>query len=237
MKQALAVFNTLTADLAHVCYPNFCLVCDTETPHSRAAVCPICHDELAFTHFEDYKDPTPLDRIFWGRVPLAYTYALLDFEKGGVTQPVLHALKYKDRPDLARHFGEQTGKRVKGIAGFSDLDTLIPVPLHPKKEFLRGYNQAQMLAEGIAEQLGIAVNTELLKRTVFTESQTRKNRFLRWENMQERFRSKRTTQGFRHVALVDDVVTTGSTIETCARILMDTLPGCKVSVISLAVAR
>jgi ComF family protein len=169
---------------------------------------------------------------------LHQTYALLQFEKENSTQSILHALKYKDRPDVARYFGERLGERVKQQAKFNDLEALIPVPLHPNKEFLRGYNQSQLLAEGIAAELTIPVRSDLLKRVVFTESQTKKGKQSRWENMQDRFESQvKGASELKHVAIVDDVVTTGSTLETCVRRLQETLPNAKISVISLAVAR
>jgi len=224
-------------ELLHVLYPNFCMICDTETPHSASAICPVCESGLQYTLFEDYTEPTALDQLFWGRVLLERTYALLYFEKTNDTQAILHALKYRDRPDVATYFGELTGERIRDHQHFSDLEALIPVPLHPKKEFLRGYNQSERIAAGISEKTGIPVNTELLKRVRFAESQTKKAKGTRWENIQDGFRPVKTLRKFRHVALVDDVVTTGSTVETCVRLLQESLPECKVSVISLAVTR
>lgn len=238
MKKPTAIFNKWARDLMHVLYPNFCLICDTETPHSPGAVCPVCEDDLQYTYFEDYTESTTLDQLFWGRVPVQQTYALLYFEKAGTTQAILHALKYKDRPDTARYFGERLGEKIKGQAKFSDLDALVPVPLHPQKEFLRGYNQSELLAAGIAEQLKIPVNKTLLKRVVFTESQTKQARTMRWDNMQQRFEARKAgTEQLKHVALVDDVVTTGSTLETCVRLLQEALPDCRISVISLAMTK
>jgi len=225
------------ADLLHVLYPNFCMICDTETPHSKSAICPVCESDLQYTYFEDYPEATSLDRLFWGRVLIDHTYAMLYFEKTNDTQAILHALKYKDRPDVAIYFGELIGDRIRGHEKFRDLDALIPVPLHPKKEFLRGYNQSGMLANGIAEKTGVTVNKEVLKRVLFSESQTKKAKLSRWESIQNGFQGARTIKEFKHVALVDDVVTTGSTVETCVQILREILPDSKVSVISLAVTK
>ena len=225
------------ADLLHLFYPNSCLICDTETPHAPQAICPVCLSELHYTSFEAYTEPTTLDRLFWGRVPLEKTYALLYFSDSASTRAILHALKYKDRSDTAEYFGERVGEQVKSMEAFRDLDALVPVPLHPKKEFLRGYNQSQKLAEGIAAKTGTTIDTDLLKRVVFTESQTKKGKTSRWENMQQRFRSQETKKAYRHIALIDDVVTTGSTVETCVRVLQEILPGTKISVIALAMAK
>lgn len=238
MKTTTTIFNRLKADLLQVLYPGFCLICDTEIQHAPGAVCPVCEQDLQYTHFEGYSDSTSLDQLFWGRIPVHRTYAMLYFQKQNETQRVLHALKYKDRPDVARYFGTKLGEKISKHPGFSDLEALIPVPLHPKKEFLRGYNQSRLLAEGITEQLAIPVRDDLLKRIAFTESQTKKNKISRWENMQNRFESgKQLVHPYKHIAIVDDVVTTGSTIETCVNLLKELLPETKISVISLAVAR
>jgi competence protein ComFC len=238
MKLPATIFNKWVTDLMHVLYPNFCLICDSETPHSAAAVCPVCEHELTYTYYEDYQEATALDRLFWGRIPVKQTYALLYFEKTNTTQAILHALKYKDRPDVARYFGEKLGEKVCLQEKFADLDALIPIPLHPEKEFLRGYNQSQVLAEGVSDKINIPVNNQLLKRVVFTESQTKKARDKRWDNMQGRFESRESdTAKLRHVALVDDVVTTGATLETCVRLLQQIIPDCRISVISLAMTK
>jgi competence protein ComFC len=238
MKKRTAFFNKWATDLMQVLYPNFCLICDTETPNTPGAICSVCEFELQYTYYEDYKESTALDQLFWGRIPVKETYSLLYFEKTNTTQSILHALKYKDRPDVAKYFGEKLGEKVRNLEKFSDLDALIPVPLHPEKEFLRGYNQSEVLARGIAEQLKIPVNNQLLKRVVFSESQTKKARDKRWDNMQGRFESRETeTSRLKHIALVDDVVTTGATLETCVRLLLEIIPDCRISVISLAITR
>jgi ComF family protein len=134
--------------------------------------------------------------------------------------------------------GSEIGRRIEQLTKFQDLDALIPVPLHPKKEFIRGYNQAEKIAEGIAEILHIPVNTQLIKRAVFTESQTKKGRLSRWDNMQDRFESYRNKgKALKHIALIDDVVTTGATIETCMQILRKQFPEIQISIISIAVAQ
>lgn len=230
-------FNKWKRDLLHVLYPQNCIICRHEFNQSKLAICPICLSELAYTHFEDYTGETNLDKLFWGRVRLEGTYALLRFKQQNSTQQILHELKYKDNPEVGRYFGKEIGTKLKGLAKFSDVDALVPVPLHPKKEFARGYNQAEVICKGIAESSGIMLRKDLLKRISFTESQTKKGKSSRWENMQNRFRIQGTkSTGLKHLLIIDDVVTTGSTLETCVRILQQEFPDVKISIAVLAVA-
>ncbi|WP_341903982.1 phosphoribosyltransferase family protein [Fluviicola taffensis] len=230
-------FNKWMRDLLHVLYPQNCLICKNEFNQSKLAICPICSSELAYTHFEDYSQATNLDRLFWGRIQLEGTYALLRFKQQNSTQQILHELKYRNNPEIGKHFGKEMGLKIKVLSRFSDADALIPVPLHPKKEFIRGYNQAEIICKGIAESSGIALRKDLLKRVSFTESQTKKGRSSRWDNMQNRFKLQgaRNTK-LKHLVVVDDVVTTGSTLETCVRILRQEFPKAKISIAVLAVA-
>jgi len=230
-------FNKWTRDLLHVLYPQTCLICKNEFNQSKLAICPICSSELAYTYFEDYPEATNLDKLFWGRVNLEGTYALLRFKQDGATQQILHELKYRNNPEVGLHFGKEIGLKIKSLTKFSDADALIPVPLHPKKEFTRGYNQAEIICKGISESSGITIRKDLLKRISFTESQTKKGKTSRWDNMQDRFKLKDTNEnGLKHLVIIDDVVTTGSTLETCVRILKEEFPEAKISIAVLAVA-
>lgn len=230
-------FNKWTRDLLHVLYPQTCLVCKHEFNQSKLAICPVCYSELAYTYFEHYPEATNLDKLFWGRVHLEGTYALLRFKQEGSTQQILHELKYRNNPEVGKHFGKQIGLRLKELTKFSDMDALVPVPLHPKKEFTRGYNQAEIICKGISRSSGVPIRKDLLKRTSFTESQTKKGKTSRWDNMQDRFQLKHTERkNLKHLVVVDDVVTTGSTLETCIRILREEFPDAKISIAVLAVA-
>lgn len=234
-KKHLLKFNNLVDDLLHFLYPNECLICEQEIVSGPIPVCPFCESELHFTYYEEFTPPTELDQLFWGRVPLTGTYALLHFKDSGNTQQLLHALKYGNRPQVGHYFGEILGTRLNSLDVFRDADALIPVPLHPKKRFQRGYNQAEELARGIFKSTAIPIRNDLLKRIAYTESQTKRDRLSRWENMQNRF--KATSSGHtqpKHVVLIDDVVTTGSTLETIGRVLLQTYPDLKVSIACMA---
>ncbi|AEA43794.1 ComF family protein [Fluviicola taffensis] len=230
-------FNKWTRDLLHVIYPQNCLICQHEFNQSKLAICPICLSELSYTQFENYQEASNLDKLFWGRVQLAGTYALLRFKQENSTQRILHELKYKNNSEVGIHFGKEMGLKIGLMEQFKDADALIPVPLHPKKEFIRGYNQSEIISKGISETSGIEIRTDLLKRTSFTESQTKKGRTSRWDNMQNRFKLQAKKENkLQHLIIVDDVATTGSTLETCVRILRNQFPDAKISVVVLAVA-
>lgn len=220
----------------HALFPHHCFICAMEVPYQGHSICPLCDHDLHYTQFEVFQEPTPLDKLFWGRIQLEATFALLFFNETNATRTLLHQLKYKDRNDLAIYLGQQIGKRLLKHPALNTIDAYIPVPLHPKKEFIRGYNQAEEIAKGIHNETGVAIDMNLINRAIFTESQTKKDRLSRWENMQEKFRSKQTQQKYQHIAIIDDVITTGSTIETCYRTLREHLPETKISVISLAFA-
>jgi ComF family protein len=225
-------------DLLHLMFPNSCLVCHTELPASLAHICPVCESELDFTYFEGFKEASVLDKLFWGRVQLATTGALLHFEKEGGTQAILHAIKYQGNVDLALEMGARFGRKLLENEKYADIDALVPVPLHPKKKYLRGYNQSELIAQGIAAATRIPLRGDLLTRGVHTESQTKKGRFMRWDNVADIFYVASNPKTLpQHIALVDDVVTTGATLEACVRKISAQWPQVRISVLSLAVAK
>jgi len=227
----------LSAELLHVLYPQFCYTCSAELIHSPSGVCPICSFDLEYTLHEDYTEPSTLDQLFWGRVSLKFTFSLLYFNQKTATQRILHDLKYNHRNELALHFGQEMGKRLELIEAFKSVTALVPVPLHPKKQFIRGYNQAEEIAKGIAVATGTPIRLDLLTRTIFSESQTKKGLMGRWDSMQQTFNAVGSVRENDHFLLVDDVITTGATLEVCAREIRKLFPDTKISVASLAVAR
>lgn len=224
-------------DLLHLVYPSCCLSCERELSKNEREICFFCREELKFTAYEKYEEPTDLDKRFWGRCRLESTYALLYFEQEGSTQQILHQIKYKGKQRLGVEMGNLIGEQLAGHSKYSGIDYLIPVPLHRKKQHLRGFNQSEQIALGISRQTGIPVKTDFLKRVVHAESQTRKGRFMRWDNISESFRAEGKLQHMQHIALVDDVITTGSTLESCIQSIHREFPELKISVISLAVTK
>ena len=223
-------------DLLHLLFPSKCIVCSEEWP-SNDPICSFCKSELHFTGFEKYSESTELDKLFWGRVSLEGTFALLYFYKNSSTQKILHSLKYGNKPETGRILGKEIGQRIKELSFIKDADALIPVPLHPKKQFVRGYNQSNQLAEGISEITGLPVTQNFVAKLQHTSSQTKQSRFSRWENVTGNFRVKKTTQPFKHILIIDDVVTTGATLEAMIRSIQTVYPDLRISIISLALAK
>ena len=179
--------------------------------------------------------PNPTERLFWGRVPVVAAAALFKFKKGGGVQSLVHHLKYKDRPDIGRYFGRLLGEELKWNANYATVDALVPIPLHPKKRRLRGYNQSEEIAAGISQALDIPVWPEVLVRQVATSTQTKRSAFQRWENVRTVFAVPDPARiAGKHLLIVDDVITTGSTMEAAAQKLLEA-PGVTVSMAALAV--
>jgi len=180
---------------------------------------------------------SPLDKVFWGRAQLANTAALYTFHKKSKVQHLIHQLKYKGRMDVGIYLGKLLGADLANTETFKDVTRVIPVPLHPDKQRKRGYNQSEQFAVGLAKSMNIEMDATSFIRTVDTETQTRKSRFARWENVKEIFKvtapEKLTNT---HILLIDDVITTGATLESAAHILLS-LEGVKLSVACIGYAR
>ena len=226
-------------DLLHLIYPSVCIICQKELSKYEIQVCSICENELEFTNFENYNEATSLDKLFWGRMVLKSTFSLLYFEKGNATQKILHQIKYKSNQELGELMGKLMGSKIKEQPEkYKSIEVLIPVPLHLKKQYSRGFNQSEVIANGIQSTSLIPINLNFLTRRVHTESQTKKGKFLRWDNIDEAFFvNAEALQNVKHLALVDDVVTTGSTLESCMKKIKEVYPEMEISVLSLAITK
>ncbi len=223
--------------LLHLIFPEKCIVCQGELSPQDTQLCPFCFMDLDYTHYEKYSEASKVDKLFWGRVPVKQTYSHLFFKKGGSTQQILHELKYQYNAQIGRNFGEHIGHTLKGKKEWNGVDFLVPVPIHPKKVFSRGYNQSVLIAEGIAKSWGCPIRTLGIKKIRHTTSQTQKGRFLRWDNVKNNF-SLNINDDFngKHIAFVDDVITTGATLESLIRLVLNKYPDIRISIISLAFA-
>ena len=226
-------------DLLHLVYPETCLVCNLELPNSKIQICHVCEASLRYTYYETFAEPSSLDKVFWGRANLKATFALLHFEKETSTQAILHHIKYKSKLQLADEMGIRIGKKILlNSDKYGSIDALIPVPLHPKKKYLRGYNQSELIANGISKSINAPVNIEFLTKNTNTQSQTKKGRFMRWDNVSEVFEvNPHKLKNAKHIALVDDVVTTGATLEACILKIRQALPNIEITVLSIAATK
>lgn len=216
-------------------YPELCAGCMRSLYEHEELICTHCLYHLPVTNFHlDAKNAA--GKQLWGRVQVTAVASYLYYVKGTAVQNVLHQLKYFKKPEIASMLGKRYGA-VLAASPFIDADLLVPVPLHPKKLKKRGYNQSEFFAKGLSEQFGLPVESANLIRHTRTESQTTKRRYERYENMKDIFEVLEPSAfAFKHLILVDDVLTTGATIEACANKLLQ-IPGVRVSVLTLAYAK
>lgn len=215
-------------------FPKLCLSCQADSVVPQHEFCVSCLKEYYETDFDAVED-NPVARHFYGRIPFKKAASLLNFQKGGVSQSLLHALKYESRKEVGIWMGRRMGQLWNRSGFFDGIEAILPIPLHPKKLRVRGYNQSAVIAEGLQEMTGIPVWEDLVVRKRKTESQTRKTRTERLRNMASAFTfSDRYTKLPNHVLILDDVITTGATIEACANSLLKGHPNCKLSIAALA---
>ncbi|WP_430894586.1 ComF family protein [Paraflavitalea sp. sgz302555] len=219
--------------LMHLFFPNCCEGCGSELIQNRHKLCLSCWSQLPLTRFEWHPN-NPVERIFWGRIPLLGASSHLYFTKESLLQHLMHQFKYKGAQELGLELGRSMGRSIQESNRFSNISGLIPLPLHPSRERKRGYNQARVLCEGLSEETGIPVFNNLIIRNTATITQTHKSRVERWQNMVGKFSipNPRLLQN-KDWLLVDDVITTGATLEACAAGILQ-VPGARLGIASLA---
>lgn len=224
----------MLSDFISLFYPRICEGCGQPLLKHEDVICSSC--ELSLPKTEYSKElMNPIMKIFLGRIDLQAATSLYFFHKGNKLQGLMHKLKYNGIKEIGIRFGNHLGKELKEAPLFSDIDVVVPIPLHPKKQKKRGYNQAEMIAQGFAKTSSKEIVTNNLYRNTNTSSQTKKNREERWKNVEKVFNLKNPKQlEGKHILLVDDVVTTGATIESCAQTLKEVTE--KVSVATIAYA-
>ena len=223
-------------DFISLLYPNVCAACGNSLFKHEEIICTFCLYHLPKTNYHLMAE-SPLDRVFWGRAQLAHTAALYNFQKKSKVQHLIHQLKYKGRMDVGIHLGKLLGTDLAKTLAFKDVDKVVPVPLHPDKQRKRGYNQSEQIAIGMAKAMNIEMDATSFIRTVDTQTQTKKSRFARWENVKEIFQVTSAQQlANKHILLVDDVITTGATLESAAHILLN-IEGVRLSVACIGYAR
>ncbi|MCM0246592.1 ComF family protein [Bacteroides fragilis] len=228
--------NTWFHSFWSLLFPRCCVVCGSPLSRGEECLCICCNINLPRTGFHLRKD-NPVECLFWGRIPgLKRASSFLFYRKGSDFRRILHLLKYGGYKELGEVMGRYMAAELSSGGFFDGVDMIIPVPLHRKKQKLRGYNQSEWIARGIASVTGIPLCAECMIREKNTETQTRKSTFERWENVEGIFRLCDTVhfEG-KHVLLVDDVLTTGATTVACASAFAR-VSGIRISVLTLAVA-
>ncbi|MES2689491.1 MAG: ComF family protein [Bacteroidota bacterium] len=220
----------MLAALSNILFPNLCVGCNGVLLKAENQICTFCLDHFPETGFHLMPE-NDLEKTFWGRVRLQRAFSFLVFRKKGIVQKLLHELKYANNPELGILLGRLYASKLKR-AGLT-FDAVIAIPLHASKQKLRGYNQSDCFAQGLSEVFNCAHLTTAVKRNKSTETQTRKDRIQRWDNVETVFEVVQpdTIQG-KNILLVDDVITTGATIEACAQSILKHTD--KLSVASIA---
>ena len=230
-----ALFKEIFRDFVSLIYPNCCLACANSLIKGEKLICTRCISQMPQTNYHQ-DDFNPLKARLSSRIQLCHAMALFKFSKSGKVQSLLHALKYKNQPELGIHLGVMYGHRLAESSLANAFDIIIPVPLHRSRKRKRGYNQSAKFAEGMSQSLKIPFSDNIVERIIKTETQTRKSKLNRWENISDVFRVKNidAVQN-KSILLVDDVVTTGSTLEACANCLLQV--GCtRLSIACIAEA-
>lgn len=221
------------SDFISLIYPRVCLACGESLFKQEDCICTNCIYYLPKTNFHREKE-NAVSKLFWGRVNIQTATAFYFFKKQSRVQNLLHQLKYKGQKEVGVKIGSLYGTELIADEKYSDVNMIIPVPLHPDKEKKRGYNQSEMFALGLSKSMGTPCESKLLIRNFASETQTKKSKYNRWENVKAIFEitDEERLKG-KHILLVDDVITTGATIEACAQHLL-AVPGTRVSIAAIA---
>ncbi len=230
----LPSLRDLGSGFLHLLYPELCVGCQRDLPVRDNCFCFRCRLKNVPFSLEMPTDNEFTSRM-WGRLPMDWGISAYHFTRKSPIQKALHQLKYHNKPEIALVIGRELGKKMLA-AGLGGLDGIVPVPLHPAKERMRGYNQSAVFAQGLSEILGIPVLGKSLLRKKMTDTQTKKKRMERFQNVGDVFVAERPEplKGKR-LLLVDDVLTTGATLEMCGLALLE-VPGTRLSLATIAIA-
>lgn len=225
----------LLSHLLDLFFPNLCLICNESLVTGEEELCMGCFNKIPKTNYHLAKD-NPVEKRFWGKVDVESASSYFYFHKGSDFQKLIHELKYKGNKEIGVVLGKYSGVDLINSEKFNSIDIIVPVPLHKKKQAKRGYNQSDQICKGLAEVMEKPFVTGNLYRKLESDTQTRKSVFERFENTKDIFGLKNPAElAGKHILLVDDVLTTGSTLEACAHMLKEA-EDVKVSVFTLAVA-
>jgi ComF family protein len=232
----IAKVGDILNDFLSLVYPSFCEACKQSLVKGEEIICTNCIADLPRLNYHLYKE-NPLYTKLRGRAPIDFATAFLLFRKKGAVQRLLHSLKYRDRPDIGTKLGRVYAHELMRTKCLSEIDVIVPVPLHESRQRQRGYNQSEYWANGLGEIFSVPVDSTIMERMQRTETQTRRTKLRRWENVQESFTVEFPEKVVgKNVLLVDDIVTTGATLEACAKSLIKS--GSKsISLVCIAAAQ
>jgi ComF family protein len=227
------LFKDALDSLTHLFFPHICAGCGSDILDKEQLLCVPCNRRLPLTNYHRHAD-NPVEKTFWGRMPVTHAMSYLYFNKNSIVQQLMHQFKYKGNQDIGIYFGRKMGFAMQESDRLPRPDFLVPLPLHHLRQRQRGYNQAEILCRGMSESLGIPVLEKAVTRESVTETQTHKNRESRWQNMEGRFTLRHPEALInKHIVLVDDVITTGATLEACGHELLKA-SGLVLSIATLA---
>lgn len=222
-------------NLLNLFFPKVCEACKLQLQDNEQFICTRCRHQLPVTNFH-FNEDDKVKKILYGRVRLENATALLHFSKKSIVQELLHNLKYRGHEYIGDLFGQWLGEELKTIETYKSIDIVVPVPLHKRKYRQRGYNQVTKFGQAIADALGVEYNASVLLKKQNTRTQVFKGRLKRFDDTNTRFEiDNHKALKNKHVLLIDDIITTGATIEACANVL-SSIEGLKISLATIAIA-
>jgi ComF family protein len=227
--------NGIFSDFISLFFPRYCYACMEQLLKTEECICLNCRHELPKTNYH-LEDLNPMMIKMYGKAPVVFGSSYLRFVKSGKVQRLLHQLKYKNRAEIGNILGECYGSDLSSKMEMHNVDLVVPVPLHKNKLKKRGYNQSEGFAKGLSRTLGIEMRADILTRVKHSTTQTKKSKIARWENVENIFKvGSPLIIVDKHILLVDDVITTGATLASCANELL-VKGAASVSVVTIAVA-
>ncbi len=224
----------MLSDLAYLFYPIYCAACDNPLYKNERILCTSCRHKLPLGNFHKV-NAKKIEKVFYGRSKIENATSLLVFEKDGLVQNLIHNLKYRGREEIGQELGIWLGNELSKSIDYQDIDSIIPVPLHPRRLRERGFNQVEKFGKEIAKKLDAEYVDFVLKKNSYNQKQSKNSRLTRWKNTSETFGiQNESLLENKHILIVDDIVTTGATIEACVNVLK-IIPGIKISVATMAI--
>ncbi|WP_242084097.1 ComF family protein [Aestuariivivens sediminis] len=221
--------------LINLFFPNICHACLNALEDNQDTICTSCRHRLPVTNFHFNNDNT-IGKVLYGRAKIEQGTALFRFEKQGPVQQLIHGLKYRGYEKIGFVLGNWLGGELKGIDSYKTIDVVIPVPIHKKKLRSRGYNQVSKFGQQIAKHLNAIYKEDVLLKITNSKSQVTKKRWARWQDSASLFTvTNLKSVADKHILLVDDIITTGATMEACIKLLTQN-NNVKISIACMAIA-